>query len=180
MGFCVECEDQPASLFCQQCVDDYCDVCFQALHRKGKRLQHLAKKLVSSNSGAVAPTRTSTDAATLSTSETDAAVVEDTENLTAQELLEQLSRQQAPEDASLLESMEERAKWIPVRLTLNERKALRLLEAALSVSEYTDKIDVLSSRSGPSKPHRMVNQIRDLCAILCGLVVSVSFRHYGS
>ena len=35
----------------------------------------------------------------------------------------------------------ERSKFIPLRLTNSERKYLRLLDAALSVSEYTDKID---------------------------------------
>ncbi|PVU93847.1 hypothetical protein BB560_005980, partial [Smittium megazygosporum] len=36
-----------------------------------------------------------------------------------------------------------RAKSIPLRLTQNERKYMRLLEATLNVSEYTDKIDIL-------------------------------------
>ena len=37
-------------------------------------------------------------------------------------------------------SFEMRARFIPLRLTLDERRLLRLLEAALSVSEYTDKV----------------------------------------
>lgn len=68
----------------------------------------------------------------------------------------------------------ERAKYIPMRLTLGERKYLRLLEAALSVSEYTDKIDTLGF--GLSKAKRMVHQIRELCAILSGLVLSADYK----
>ena len=39
-------------------------------------------------------------------------------------------------------SFESRAQFIPLRLSLDERRLLRLLEAALSVSEYTDKVPV--------------------------------------
>lgn len=68
----------------------------------------------------------------------------------------------------------ERAKYIPLRLTLGERKYLRLLEAALQVSEYTDKIDTLGF--GLSKAKRIVYQIRELCAILSGLVLSADYK----
>lgn len=68
----------------------------------------------------------------------------------------------------------ERAKFIPLRLTLVERKYLRLLEAALQVSEYTDKIDTLGF--GLSKAKRIVHQIRELCAILSGLVLSADYK----
>lgn len=68
----------------------------------------------------------------------------------------------------------ERAKYIPIRLTLSERKFLRLLEAALNVSEYTDKIDTLGF--GLSKAKRIVHQIRELCAIMSGLVLSADYK----
>ena len=68
----------------------------------------------------------------------------------------------------------ERSKYIPLRLTLVERKYLRLLEAALQVSEYTDKIDTLGF--GLSKAKRIVHQIRELCAILSGLVLAADYK----
>lgn len=68
----------------------------------------------------------------------------------------------------------ERSKFIPVRLTLQERKWLRLLEAALQVSEYTDKIDTIGF--GLSKAKRIVQQIRELCAILSGLVLAADYK----
>jgi len=68
----------------------------------------------------------------------------------------------------------ERAKYIPLRLTLGERKYLRLLDAALQVSEYTDKIDTLGF--GLSKAKRIVHQIRELCAILSGLVLAADYK----
>lgn len=68
----------------------------------------------------------------------------------------------------------ERSKHIPVRLTLSERKFLRLLDAALQVSEYTDKIDTLGF--GLSKAKRIVHQIRELCAVLSGLVLAADYK----
>jgi hypothetical protein len=68
----------------------------------------------------------------------------------------------------------ERSKFIPLRLNLAERKYLRLLEAALSVSEYTDKIDTIGF--GLSKAKRIVQQIRELCAIMSGLLLSADYK----
>jgi len=67
----------------------------------------------------------------------------------------------------------ERAKYIPLRLDMDERKLLRLLEAALHVSEYTDKVDVLTFRS---KTSRITKQLKEICAIMCGLVVATDYR----
>lgn len=68
----------------------------------------------------------------------------------------------------------ERARYIPLRLSLSERKYLRLLEAALSVSEYTDRIDTIGF--GLSKAKRIVHQIRELCAIMSGLVLAADYK----
>lgn len=68
----------------------------------------------------------------------------------------------------------ERSRFIPLRLNLAERKYLRLLEAALSVSEYTDKIDTIGF--GLSKAKRIVQQIRELCAIMSGLLLSADYK----
>jgi len=66
-----------------------------------------------------------------------------------------------------------RARSIPLRLTPDERRTLALLTAALSVSQYTDKVDILSWRS---KTGRVVAQIKEVCATLCGLVVASDFK----
>ena len=47
------------------------------------------------------------------------------------------------------------------------------LEAALNVSEYTDKIDIISYAN---KARRIVTQIRDLCAIISGLLVANDYK----
>lgn len=67
----------------------------------------------------------------------------------------------------------ERAKYIPLRLKLDERRLLRLLEAALNVSEYTDKVDVLVWRNKNGRIHA---QIKGICAILSGLVVAQDYK----
>ena len=39
-AFCVECEVNVATKRCRECKDQYCDKCFDILHRKGKRKNH--------------------------------------------------------------------------------------------------------------------------------------------
>lgn len=66
-----------------------------------------------------------------------------------------------------------RAKYIPLRLSIPERKFWRLLDAALIVSEYTDKIDIISYTS---KSKRIVAQIKELCSYLSGLVLAADYK----
>ena len=38
--YCVECLDVPANVECTDCRDFFCLLCFQWLHKKGKRKEH--------------------------------------------------------------------------------------------------------------------------------------------
>lgn len=67
----------------------------------------------------------------------------------------------------------ERARYIPLRLNQQERRLLRLLEAALAVSEYTDKVDILAWSRKSTRIHA---QLKDICAILSGLVVAQDYK----
>ncbi|KAH9899505.1 hypothetical protein C8Q73DRAFT_743433 [Cubamyces lactineus] len=183
-GFCVECEDQPAQIFCETCSDDFCEVCFAAQHRKGSRKRHATRPLSGPHEK-----KAKTEEAKQADGEAingDQMHVDDAAAEDSDEELERaadeassakidivLSSQPAPGSA-VGEWFVERSKYIPLRLTLEERKYLRLLEAALNVSEYTDKIDTIGF--GLSKAKRIVHQIRELCAILSGLVLSADYK----
>ncbi|KAJ3740991.1 hypothetical protein DFH05DRAFT_1580352 [Lentinula detonsa] len=173
-GYCIECEDQPAEVFCENCADAYCDVCYSAQHRKGSRTTHKTKALDITQK-AVEKAKERVEAK----GDEHMDVVEDDD---ADEELEQItsaipaqpSGAQPAIGSTVGEWFVDRSRFIPLRLTLGERKFLRLLEAALSVSEYTDKIDTLSS--GQSKAKRIVAQIKELCAIMSGLLLSADYK----
>ncbi|EMD40428.1 hypothetical protein CERSUDRAFT_111030 [Gelatoporia subvermispora B] len=184
-GFCVECEDQPAQLHCETCADDYCEVCFAAQHRKGSRRQHTTRPILGQPNQKQA-NGTVIANGTTSQAESDAMHVdgeqaEDSAEESEHAVAGALSAPGAPPGvqqsftgSTVGDWFIERAKYIPIRLTVQERKYLRLLEAALNVSEYTDKIDTLGASL--SKAKRIVHQIRELCAILSGLVLAADYK----
>jgi hypothetical protein len=60
------------------------------------------------------------------------------------------------EDALLpCDDMRERAKYIPLRLTYEERKNLRLVNAAINVSDYTTTVDVAFKNKGKYNMHHL-------------------------
>ncbi len=54
-------------------------------------------------------------------------------------------------------SLWERAKYIPLRLSMDERRYLRLLESILSVSDYTGEVDRPFTNSS-KRLHRVLKQ----------------------
>ena len=80
-----------------------------------------------------------------------------------------------PVDTRLLE----RYRYIPLRLSADERTLLQLVERTMDVSEYTDKVDVSSDyfgyRVGP-KDQVIKRELEDVFSILSGLYASCDFR----
>lgn len=46
---CEECEDRRSVWYCPSCGGVFCDVCFYALHRKGKRVHHKPERITHSS-----------------------------------------------------------------------------------------------------------------------------------
>ncbi|KAF8927784.1 hypothetical protein EDD21DRAFT_379528 [Dissophora ornata] len=166
-GFCVECKDQESFYSCEECAEDFCEVCYAMLHRTGNRVRHIKKEIFKPNENNSATLELPSNSISESTSKGS--------SLSGETLID------LPESKVIVSSgsstfgdwVTDRSKYIPMRLDLTERKLLRLLEAALNVSEYTDKVDILSYTS---KAKRIIHQIKDLCAIISGLVVASDYR----
>ncbi|EGO02108.1 hypothetical protein SERLA73DRAFT_104408 [Serpula lacrymans var. lacrymans S7.3] len=180
-GFCVECEDQPAQVTCETCSDNYCEVCFAAQHRKGSRKRHATKPLegqpekkAKNGNGAIVTRVNGKDSDDEDSDDVEMDNSDDGLDLVIAGPSIEVTGAQPAVGTSVGEWFIERSKYIPLRLTINERKFLRLLDAALQVSEYTDKIDTLGF--GLSKAKRIVQQIRELCAILSGLLLSADYK----
>ncbi|ORZ36410.1 hypothetical protein BCR44DRAFT_122036 [Catenaria anguillulae PL171] len=182
-SLCFDCQDHPADLVCHGCNDDkYCSVCWTARHaripaRKGHKTASMSGASdVANAEGAIdkqdaeGDTVMSDDVASSLTAATSSRGTADQSDSAAATL-------PAPTPTLNVDAfgdwMTDRCQWIPVRLTLEERKLLRLLDAALRVSEYTDKVDVLAAGS---RTQRMVAQIREVCQILAGLVVAADYQ----
>ncbi|ORX57511.1 hypothetical protein DM01DRAFT_1284329 [Hesseltinella vesiculosa] len=164
--YCIECSDQEATVFCEQCDEDFCEVCHGMLHRTGQRRKHTAKNLQVSNEAM--------------SQELDEAIKDADQlaiNGTAPSVLTGLSLDGTiianGTGATFGEWLTKRAKYVPLRLDTQERALLRLLEAALNVSEYTDRVDILSYSN---KAKRIVHQIKDVCYILSGLLVTGDYK----
>mmetsp|Transcript_3287 Transcript_3287/g.4812 ORF Transcript_3287/g.4812 Transcript_3287/m.4812 type:complete len:582 (+) Transcript_3287:190-1935(+) len=68
-------------------------------------------------------------------------------------------------------SVKERAKYIPLRLSLGERKMLRLVEAAMTCCDYTTRVD----QPGMRPARRTHAQLKGITSILRGLVTACDY-----
>lgn len=165
---CVECTDMPYELLCEPCDEKFCRVCWDVIHRSGKRKNHKTRVLTNERAD---QEKQKQQQQQQSTGLLLLQILEGDE-------LDYLSSSSnavsgASVDKLLLESLRSSIAYIPMRLTYEERRLLRLLEAALNVSEYTDKIDIISYKS---KSKRIVAELKEICSILAGLVVAQDFK----
>ncbi|ORY07331.1 hypothetical protein K493DRAFT_202209 [Basidiobolus meristosporus CBS 931.73] len=169
-GLCIECGDTPSIQRCLQCQDEFCELCFSSLHRTGTRRSHQVQPFQASPKAPREDVVMKGEEA-----ESKDVEVKRKRSLTGTSVFNKSLNKETNSSGAVMDSawFEERSKYIPLRLELKERKLLRLLEASLNVSEYTDKVDVYSYES---KTKRMVAQIRDICAILSGLVVASDYK----
>lgn len=68
-------------------------------------------------------------------------------------------------------SVKERSKYIPLRLSLGERKMLRLVEATMNCCDYTSEVD----RSFSSGARRTHAQLKGVTSVLRGLVTACDY-----
>ncbi|CAB4254326.1 similar to Kazachstania africana KAFR_0A07250 hypothetical protein [Maudiozyma barnettii] len=168
-SFCIECKDMKTEILCKDCDEHFCVVCFEMLHRGGKRKFHEYMKIKTDNGKEDS-----------NQSEQEQKTVQDSANgeLNDNAQEETPNPQSIPENANsmnekLLGILRGNAKFIPMRLSYDERHLLRLLEAALQVSEYTDRVDILSNRP---KSKRIVDQLKEICSVLTGLVIASNLK----
>lgn len=169
-GLCIDCGDQPASISCLNCEEDFCDVCFNYIHRTGRRKMHEKKRIKVHDDEDV---KNGTDE-------------NGTNEAVDQEHKDAYDELSASDDEELIPGLivsggsasfgtwlRKRCQYIPLRLSAEERQFLRLLDAALNVSEYTDRVDIISYGS---RAKRIVSQLKEMCAILAGLYVARDFK----
>jgi hypothetical protein len=162
-------------LWCNECGEQYCEVCYHNLiHRTGKRKSHTFKLLHPEE-----PLQKSSSQVDIPSQASNGYKDDGDEPMTDERLSAELESgiptvHTTEQSLQYGKHLRERCRYIPLRLLPHERQLLHLLTAALSVSQYTDRVDILPTHITRTK--RMVIQLKQICAILSGLVVASDFR----
>lgn len=88
-------------------------------------------------------------------------------DLTKEEEIEFLSSNPIPND-----NLFERSKYIPLRLSYEERKSLRLISSILNISNYTNMVDNETLK----KNKRKHLQIQSIVSILSSIIISLDYN----
>jgi len=144
VAICVECDDVPAVVLCKECSDHFCGLCFQWLHKKGKRSNHQVVSL--DGKDLISPAAVDVKGTTshfVKMLETQAPVSDEMDaSVAGMDNLRKSSDFLKATRNLTSEQLIDRVKYTPLRLTEEERVLLKLMEGVLEVSEYTDKVDV--------------------------------------
>jgi len=68
----------------------------------------------------------------------------------------------------------EKARFVPMRLTYEERKYLRLVESAMLVSTYTDRVDFLHAPG--QEQRKLMVLMKQMCSVLSGLLIAHDYN----
>ncbi|KAK2954097.1 putative UPF0652 like protein [Blattamonas nauphoetae] len=171
---CTECEESSATLFCFQCNDSFCQECFNLYHSKGNRASHQTSTIFTNAEIEKEPAQIPNPPIAFETSHTIQAATPTPIELNMNLPLPSPSPTPSlTPTASTHRAWYERAKYIPIRLTREDRQSMRLVDAVLSTCNYTDLID---NTSFSNASRRIGKIIQELCGILTGLVVSKNYQ----
>jgi hypothetical protein len=185
--YCADCEDGIASRMCVECGDPYCNVCWAALHRRGNRAAHTFEQLAGPAGGGEgsddeeeAGYRAGVSSALsniMSSKRTQSSkkkkqgsssVPFDSTQFAIGTIEGAIGSATADDDVLQAEPLRDRARFIPLRLSFEERKYMRLLESALRATDYTTKVDTQRLLNNESR--RLAVQLKEISAFLSGLV----------
>ncbi|CCH60539.1 hypothetical protein TBLA_0D00290 [Henningerozyma blattae CBS 6284] len=166
---CIECENEKWIIICQDCQDNFCEDCFNSIHKTGTRREHTFINTKIQENDIKASNANTIDV----TGNNDHDNPDDEGNISNELEDRSFKVSNSISEGKLLKYLQKNISFIPMRLTYEERYLLKLLEATLEVSEYTNNVDILSYES---KTKRIVKQLKELCSILSGLVIASNFK----
>lgn len=179
-SLCIECRDMLTEIICKDCDEHFCVVCFDMLHRGGKRRFHEYVNLTKDKVPETEEEQKKLQDKINGNSKKDnpnysnnMGEDDNDEEEKSNEPPKEKSQEIDSIDEKILRILKENSQFIPMRLSYEERHILRLLEAALQVSEYTDRVDIFSHKS---KSKRIVEQLKEMCSVLTGLVIASDLK----